>query len=310
MTAPSSSPHHSRVRGDLAQLRAHRARCVTTAILVARHARGTPSPGRSPRRTARAAPRRRVREVADHVRSCPPSTRSAAVRPPSPAYDGRAARQRSGVGVRTSTAAGPVSRSGEAALSHQPAAGDDHDVVDGLLHLAEHVAGDQHGPALGGQRPQEPRSHAMPAGSRPFAGSSRISTGGSPSRACASAEPLPHAEGVAADPAVGELAQRRPGRALVDPVERDTGGERDDLQVVARGPAGVEARPPRARRRPSRSGSLEVAVEPAVDGRGARRRRRPARAGSAAWWSCRRRWGRGSRSPLPAAPRTSGRRGR
>ena len=38
---------------------------------------------------------------------------------------------------------------------HEPAAGDDDDVVHGLLHLRQHVAGHQDRPSLGGQRPQE-----------------------------------------------------------------------------------------------------------------------------------------------------------
>ena len=53
----------------------------------------------------------------------------------------------------------------------------------------------------------------MPSGSRPLAGSSSTSTGGSPSSAAASAEPLPHAERVAADPPVRRRRRGRPGRA-------------------------------------------------------------------------------------------------
>ena len=47
------------------------------------------------------------------------------------------------------------------------------------------------------------RIQRMPAGSSPFAGSSRMSTCGSPSRARADAEALAHPQGVVPDPPVG-----------------------------------------------------------------------------------------------------------
>jgi len=74
------------------------------------------------------------------------------------------------------------------AISHHPVAGADRDPVgvggEGEEHLLQ-ITG------LGGpwsaRSRSRPRIQAMPSGSRPFAGSSSTSTGGSPSSAAASA---------------------------------------------------------------------------------------------------------------------------
>ena len=60
------------------------------------------------------------------------------------------------------------------------------------------MARDEQRAALAARWRRNPRSHRMPSGSRPFAGSSRMMTRGSPSRAAARPESLPHAHRVAA----------------------------------------------------------------------------------------------------------------
>src|SRR6266536_2867447 len=79
---------------------------------------------------------------------------------------------------------------------------------------------------------RSPRSQWMPSGSRPLAGSSRTST----------AEALAHAEREATHPPPGRVGQADLVEDLVGPRERQAGGGGDHAQVVAGGPARVEAR--------------------------------------------------------------------
>jgi hypothetical protein len=71
----------------------------------------------------------------------------------------------------------------ERALGHQPAAADHDHLVDGLRHLGQHVARDQHGATVGGARAQEVPQAADALRVGPFAGSSSTSARGSPSSA-------------------------------------------------------------------------------------------------------------------------------
>ena len=75
---------------------------------------------------------------------------------------------------------------GHRGVLHEHAAVDDHDVVDGLRHLGEHVARHEDRAPLRRERPKEVAEPADARGSSPFAGSSRTSTSGSPSSAVAS----------------------------------------------------------------------------------------------------------------------------
>ena len=178
---------------------------------------------------------------------------------------------------------------------HEAAAGDDDDVVDRLLDLGQHVAGHQHGAALGGEVPQERRAaSAMPSGSRPLAGSSSSRTPGSPSRVVARARRwrMPSEK-----PPTRRFA--RAGQA--DELEHLAGSARRRRRPAARTRAGgrsalrpgwklaaSSAAPDRAHR-PGEVGvgAPPIVAVPASAGRG--------RAASAASSSCRRRWGRGTR---------------
>ena len=66
------------------------------------------------------------------------------------------------------------------------AVADDDQVVGDDLDLVQQVRGQQHGGAAVGVAAQQVRIQRMPAGSRPLAGSSRMSTAGSPRSAWAS----------------------------------------------------------------------------------------------------------------------------
>ena len=180
------------------------------------------------------------------------------------------------------------------AALHEPAARDDDDVVDALLHLAEQVRAHEHrAPLVRRGCCRKPRIHLMPSGSRPLIGSSSTSTPGSPSSVYASDEALPHAERVAAHAAVGELGDADLLEHRRHPRRRQARRGRVDLQVVPRRAAGVEVRVER------RADGLERASA----GRGTacrrtsrcRRSRARARAAPAGSWSCRRRSGRGIR---------------
>ena len=93
--------------------------------------------GRRPRRCVAPSDDERVRRRPRHLRPVALQRRGELGRP---AASARA------------TPRSPAMRLGDGPLLDEPAAVDDDDVVDGLLDLGEHVAGDEHRAALGGQR--------------------------------------------------------------------------------------------------------------------------------------------------------------
>ena len=144
------------------------------------------------------------------------------------------------------------------------------------------------------------RSHWMPWGSRPLAGSSRMRISGSPSSAVASCRRwrMPR-ENL---PTRRRATSVRPTSSRVSSTrrERDAAGQGHRLQVVL-GPAGrVEAGGLEGGAHVA-DRVVEVDVAPAAEGGRALGDRTPGRAACAAWWSCPSRWGRGTRSPGPAA---------
>ena len=182
------------------------------------------------------------------------------------------------------------------AVGDQPAPADDDEVVGGQRHLAHQVAGHEDRAALGGQR---------------LACRLRIQTDALGVEAVdrlvedqdvrvaeqrgGDAEPLAHAEGEARRPAcVATAGQADQLEHLVDPAAGDAVGCGQRQQVVAGAAAGVdglgvEQRADLVQR------ARQVAVGRAVDGDRAGGRGVEARGSSASWWTCRRRWGRGSR---------------
>jgi hypothetical protein len=86
------------------------------------------------------------------------------------------------------------------------------------------------------------RSHRIPAGSRPLAGSSSTSTSGSPSSAGGQRQSLAHARRVALDAAVPCGSEFDEVQHLVDTRGGVAGCRREDEQVVAAGPSRVKRR--------------------------------------------------------------------
>ena len=84
-----------------------------------------------------------------------------------------------------------------------------------------------------------PRIHRMPSGSRPLTGSSKMSTGGSPSMARRDAEPLPHAERETAGPPPRGRRETHLFEHLGDPAGGDAVALRHPQQMVLGTPTGV-----------------------------------------------------------------------
>ncbi len=110
---------------------------------------------------------------------------------------------------------------GDCRVGEQAAASDDDQMVGHQRDLADQVAGHQHGSALRARPRSRVRIQRTPWGSRPFTGSSRISTPGSPS----SAEAMPSRWDMPSEnlPARRRAASDRPDHAedLVHPGVRD-----------------------------------------------------------------------------------------
>ena len=153
-TITSGTPHHARVVRTLSSSDWTRA---VTASSPRRSARGKPPRAsrarpsaraarcRSPPRARRFAPARGPRRV-----SCP---RARSTFAPCAASSERS-RDASGLRTRVPPCA-PASTSAIDRLLDELAAVDDHDAVDGLRDLGEHVARDEDRPAFGGERAQE-----------------------------------------------------------------------------------------------------------------------------------------------------------
>ncbi len=201
---------------------------------------------------------------------------------------------------------------GDRALGHQPAAGDDRDAVAHLLHLAEQVAGHEDRPALRRRATRmSSRNSLMPAGSRPFEGSSRISSAGILQQRGREPEPLAHPERVALHAGRPPAPRARPARASRRPPA---------ARSLRAGPSSSRLLPGRERREQRRASRRWSRPAPSPGRGGAAPRRRASRPGrrsagrararSGSWSSSRTRWARGSRRPRPRAPRDRARRWR
>ena len=215
-----------------------------------------------------------VRDVTDLARRRVPRRRARRRPPASTGQPARVERRPSTARLGGAHDACPARRPGPCTRAgvHEPAPGDDHHVVDGLLHLGQHVAGDQHGAALAGQVPQEAaqpgdalrvqavrrlveQQHAAgrPAGRRP----------GRAAGACRARSRR----------RAGRPRRSRPTSASTSSARRsrDAGRRASTAQVVARGAARVEAGRLQRRRRPCAAGRASSAYG-AADGRGPGRR--------------------------------------
>ena len=186
-------------------------------------------------------------------------------------------------------------------LRDAAALGDHDHVVGGLAHLGQHVAGDEHRAALPGQPAQEVAQPADALRVQAVGGLVEDQHPRIAEQRGRQAEPLAHAERVAARAPVGRAESATSSsssstRASAIPAasrERRAGG------CGRCGPDAASRRRARRRRCAPGLGASRTA------GR-ARSRCRPsgsrARAASAAWSSYRRRWGRGSRPRGPRPP--------
>ena len=206
----------------------------------------------------------------------------------------RSSPRRCSVTTSTRSFDAAASSVGDAGVGDQPAAADDDQVVGGVLQLAHQVAGDEHRPALARPAPAAgPRIQTMPSGSRPLTGSSKIRTGGSPSRAAA----MPSRCCMPSEnpPARRRPPSRRPTCSRTSSTRRfgDAVAVREPQQVVAGRAAGMHRR--RVQQRPDLGQRRRASVGLAADQRRHRRRARRVRGSGASWWTCRRRWVRRTR---------------
>ena len=168
-----------------------------------------------------------------------------------------------------------------------------------LLDLAHQVAG-EHDRALAlAERTDEPAHVGHPGGVEAVGGLVEDQQLGVLEQRGGDAEALLHAQRVGARTVARAIASSTCSSTVADAVLGDPGVTGQDPEVVAPREVGVER------------GRLDHRADPRQPGRRAgqlpstvacpRRSGGRGRAASAGWWSCRRRWGRGSRTPRRAA---------
>ena len=205
-------------------------------------------------------------------------------------------RSRSASGLRTRVAALRAREHlGDRRLLDQPAAVDDHDAVDRLRDLGEHVARDEDRAALGGERAQEvaqPPDPGRVEAVRRLVEHEHLRVAEQRRR---EAEALPHPERVALDAPL--RAPRSARRARAPPRRASAAGRpRRPARAGGCGPSGPGWTSLASSTAPTRwSGRSSSPVRDAEDGRAVPRPGGRGRGSSAAWSTCRRRSGRGSR---------------
>jgi hypothetical protein len=127
-----------------------------------------------------------------------------------------------------------------AGVGDQPAPADDDQVLRGQGHLVHQVRGDEHGPALGGQVPEQRPDPADALGVEAVDRLVEDHRVGVAEQRRGDAEPLAHAEGEAAGPPAGHLAQAHRVDHLVHPGAADAAGLGDRQQVVVGAAARVD----------------------------------------------------------------------
>jgi hypothetical protein len=118
---------------------------------------------------------------------------------------------------------------------------DDHDLVRELGDLREHVARDQHGSAARGERAEELAQPPDPLGIEPVCRLVEHQQPRPAQQRAGDAQPLAHAERVAADPAAGRSRELDLLEHLVHARRRDPGRRREHAQVVPPRAGGMEA---------------------------------------------------------------------
>ena len=167
-------------------------------------------------------------------------------------------------------------------------------MVDGGLHLVQQVTGQQHRPAPVGEVAQQPAHPGDALGIQPVRRFVQDEHLRLTDERLGDAEPLPHAEGIAAHPAIGGVGQPDEVQQVLHPPRVDARHPRGDRQGRAPGSAGVHrGRVEQRADHPGRVGQLDERA--AVDGRRSRDRVARARRSSSGSWTFPRRWARGSR---------------
>ena len=117
---------------------------------------------------------------------------------------------------------------------------DEDHVVDGLGQFGEQVAGHEHGAALAGQAAQQAAQPVDALGVEPVGGLVQDQGLRVAEQRGGQCEPLPHALGVAAGPAVRGAAEPDQLEHLLDPLAADPRGACGDPQRGPPGPPGME----------------------------------------------------------------------
>jgi hypothetical protein len=164
---------------------------------------------------------------------------------------------------------------GQRGLGPQAAARQHDHVVDCLRHLAEQVAGDEHGPALRRQFAEQAAEPADAIRVEPVERLVEDQHARVTEQRPGQAEPLAHAEREPADAAARDVGQPDQAEHLVDPAAGQAGRGGDDPQVLGGAAARVEGvAVQRGADLAHRVGQLMVGL--AADGGGAGRGRREA----------------------------------
>ena len=158
---------------------------------------------------------------------------------------------------------------GHVTLVDEAAVGDDQQRRHRLLHLGEHVRGDEHRAPLAGELAQKTPQPLDALGVETVRGLVEHEHARVAEQRVRQAQALAHAEREPADLAARDVGESDESEHLVDPAGRQPRGLRVHLQVVRGGAPGVEAgclerRPDRLQR------PREVGVAAAGDRRGAR----------------------------------------
>ena len=153
------------------------------------------------------------------------------------------------------------------------------------------------------------RSSIRARGSRPLAGSSRISTLGIVNHRPAQAEPLPHPFRQAADRFVGQLIQPREAHRVLNRLMPLAAGEAigagKEIEILVAIDVGIGAEIVGHEAQPAADAIGIVDARKAIDKGVARRSAGRASPGFACSSSCPRRWGRYSQTPAPRPLRTT-----
>jgi hypothetical protein len=121
---------------------------------------------------------------------------------------------------------------GHVDIGDQPPLAHHDDMLGGQGQLADHVAGEEHRPALGGQRPEQVADPAHALGIQAVDRLVEDQRGGIAEQRRGDPQPLPHAQGETAYPPARHIAQADQVQNLIHPVSPDGMGGGQSQQMV------------------------------------------------------------------------------